>query len=87
MLCSIFFVFFFIPQTKEIPLESMGELFKTKRIWRVHATVLESLYANNEEMRHNLEALGTEKESSCERGGHVEDVEPKERNAESNNQS
>lgn len=49
MVLSVFFVFFLIPETKGIPLESMDQLFETKPIWRAHQRVLEMLDQEHEE--------------------------------------
>lgn len=49
MILSVFFVFFLIPETKGIPLESMDQLFETKPIWRAHQHVLAMLDQEREE--------------------------------------
>lgn len=54
MICSIFFVFFLIPETKGIPLESMDGLFATKPIWRAHAHILSTLRDDEERFRQEV---------------------------------
>ena len=49
MIISVFFVFFLIPETKGIPLESMDQLFETKPIWRAHQRVLAIIDQEREE--------------------------------------
>ncbi|KAL1956995.1 hypothetical protein VTO42DRAFT_6484 [Malbranchea cinnamomea] len=48
MVLSVFFIFFLIPETKGIPLESMDQLFTSKPVWRAHAKVLAHLQETNE---------------------------------------
>lgn len=69
MLISIVFVFFCIPETKAIPLESMDRLFEVKPIWRAHSTLMKELHEHDEEFRHNVEGvdLHDEKELGDER--------------------
>lgn len=59
MVLSIFFVFFLIPETKGIPLESMDLLFETKPVWRAHGIVLSKIRENEEWFRHEIEESGT----------------------------
>jgi hypothetical protein len=61
MLLSIVFVFFLVPETKGIPLESMDVLFESKPIWRAHATVLAKLREDEEQFRHDIEESGYSK--------------------------
>ncbi|KAF7171289.1 hypothetical protein CNMCM5623_003716 [Aspergillus felis] len=58
MVLSIVFVFFLIPETKGIPLESMDALFESKPIWRAHETVLARLREDEERFRHDIEESG-----------------------------
>jgi MFS family permease len=58
MICSIFFVFFLIPETKGIPLESMDRLFEIKPIWRAHGQILNALREDEERFRHDVEESG-----------------------------
>ncbi|KAJ5709540.1 hypothetical protein N7493_009831 [Penicillium malachiteum] len=61
MLCSVFFVFFLIPETKSIPLERMDHLFDHKPIWTAHAKVMAELQEEELQVRQELGA--TEKET------------------------
>lgn len=58
MLCSIVFVFFLIPETKGIPLESVDRLFAVKPIWRAHSTIHAEDAAREVEFRHDAEGAG-----------------------------
>ncbi|GES59067.1 quinate permease [Aspergillus terreus] len=58
MILSIVFVFFLIPETKGIPLESMDGLFEYKPIWRAHAKVLAQLREDEERFRTDIEESG-----------------------------
>jgi len=58
MLLSIPFVFFFIPETKGIPLESMDRLFATKPVWKAHAKVHAEDAAREEEFRNDADGAG-----------------------------
>ena len=57
MLCSVVFVWFLIPETKGIPLESMDRLFELP-IRKAHKIVMEETHAIEEEFRHNAEGAG-----------------------------
>jgi hypothetical protein len=58
MLCSCVFVFFLIPETKGIPLESMDRLFQVKPVWRAHATIHAEDASREVEFRHDAEGAG-----------------------------
>ncbi|KAJ5098781.1 hypothetical protein N7532_005782 [Penicillium argentinense] len=58
MICSIVFVFFLVPETKGIPLESMDALFAVKPIWRAHPTMVARLREEEERFRHDIEESG-----------------------------
>lgn len=58
MICSVFFVFFLIPETKGIPLESMDRLFEIKPIWRAHGQIVATLREDEERFRHDIEESG-----------------------------
>lgn len=60
MICSIVFVFFLIPETKAIPLESMDRLFMAKPVWRANQLILEEDRARDEEFRHDAEVVGVD---------------------------
>ncbi|KAJ5370530.1 uncharacterized protein N7496_006622 [Penicillium cataractarum] len=58
MICSIVFVYFLIPETKGIPLESMDRLFEIKPIWRAHGQILATLREEEVGFRHDIEESG-----------------------------
>lgn len=58
MILSIVFVFFLIPETKSIPLESMDRLFAAKPIWKANQIILDEDRAREEEFRHDADGVG-----------------------------
>lgn len=58
MLLSIPFVFFLIPETKGIPLESMDRLFAVKPVRKAHRTVHEEDMMREEGFRKDAEGAG-----------------------------
>jgi len=58
MILSFVFVFFLVPETKGIPLESMDDLFGIKPIWRAHAAILSRLREEEAQFRHDVEESG-----------------------------
>lgn len=73
MICSIVFVFFLMPETKGIPLESMDRLFsKNLTPRKAHKIVLEELRRDEEEFRHNIE--GSEFTIAKEKAAHIEEA-------------
>jgi hypothetical protein len=58
MICSIFFVFFLVPETKGVPLESMDQLFEIEPVWRAHPTMVAKLREEEERFRHDIEESG-----------------------------
>jgi hypothetical protein len=58
MILSIIFVYFLIPETKGVPLESMDQLFDIKPVWRAHGQMLAQLRENEERFRNDVEAAG-----------------------------
>lgn len=60
MICSIVFVFFLLPETKGIPLESMDRLFEVKPVWRANNIILEEDRAREEEFRHDADIVGVD---------------------------
>ncbi|KAK4547730.1 hypothetical protein LTR36_000688 [Oleoguttula mirabilis] len=58
MICSIPFVYFLIPETKGIPLESMDRLFEIKPVRKAHRQVHAEDAAREEEFRHDAEGAG-----------------------------
>jgi hypothetical protein len=57
MLCSVVFVWFLIPETKGVPLESMDRLFELKPR-KAHETVMAELKESEAEFRANAEGAG-----------------------------
>lgn len=58
MICSIVFVWFLIPETKSIPLESMDRLFAAKPVHRANKMILDEDRAREEEFRHDADIVG-----------------------------
>lgn len=58
MLLSVPFVYFLIPETKTIPLESMDRLFEIKPVRKAYGIVLEEVRRQDEEFRHDAEGAG-----------------------------
>lgn len=76
-MCSIVFVFFLLPETKGIPLESMDRLFsKELQPRKAHKIVMKELHEDEEIFRHNVEGsgIGLSKEGLREKSAHVEEV-------------
>ncbi|KKY15792.1 putative quinate permease [Phaeomoniella chlamydospora] len=77
MLLSTIFVYFCLPETKGVPLESMDRLFARELPARkVHQIVFEELRRDEEEFRGNAEGAGlsASKEEYAEKGAHFESV-------------
>ncbi|KAI9735845.1 MAG: hypothetical protein M1834_001310 [Cirrosporium novae-zelandiae] len=62
MLCSVVFVWFLMPETKAIPLESMDRLFELPPK-NAHKIILAELYDSEEAFRHNVEGDGFSSET------------------------
>lgn len=76
MILSIVFVYFLIPETKGIPLESMDLLFEQKSMHNAHKIVLEKIREDEERFRRDLEASGIAAEKNRDvEGQQVEDVD------------
>ncbi|KAI5958458.1 uncharacterized protein KGF55_005801 [Candida pseudojiufengensis] len=63
-LISVPFVYFLLPETKGLPLESMDKLFKIYPVRKAHKIVLNSSRLQNEEIFHdnnNLFKIDTNK--------------------------
>lgn len=58
MILSIPFVYFLIPETKGIPLESMDRLFDIKPVRKAHRQVHAEDAMREEEFRHDAEGAG-----------------------------
>ncbi|CAI0643712.1 unnamed protein product [Colletotrichum noveboracense] len=52
MIMSAVFVFFLVPETKAVPLETMDRLFKVKPVWRANKTIMDEL-AEDQSFRQN----------------------------------
>src|SRR6187402_1044835 len=77
MMLSIVFVFFLLPETKGIPLESMDRLFsKELKPRKAHAIVMQELRDDEEAFRHNVEGsgIGLDKDEMGEKAAHYEVV-------------
>lgn len=74
MLFSVVFVWFLLPETKGIPLESMDRLFnKDLKPRRAHKVVMAELATDVEQFRQNLE--GSNIDTMKDKGiTHVEEV-------------
>jgi hypothetical protein len=78
MICSTAFVFFLMPETKGVPLESMDRLFANE--FRLHPRkaqkiVMAELREEEEGFRHNVDGaelhIGKEKKMSEEENVHL----------------
>jgi hypothetical protein len=58
MMASIVFVWFLIPETKSVPLESMDRLFEIKPCRKANKVVLEEVRLREEEFRQDAEGAG-----------------------------
>lgn len=59
MLVSVVFVWFFIPETKGVPLEAMDKLFSDIPARKAHAIVMRDLKLEDEDFRRMSVAHGT----------------------------
>ena len=58
MLLSIVFVWFLVPETKSIPLESMDRLFEIRPVSKANKVVIEQVRLREEEFRRDAEDAG-----------------------------
>ena len=58
MILSTPFVFFLIPETKGIPLESMDRLFMVKPVRKAHPTIRNEDMVREESFRQDAEGAG-----------------------------
>ncbi|KAF2499980.1 quinate permease [Lophium mytilinum] len=58
MIISVVFVYFFIPETKSIPLEAMDRLFEIKPVNKANKQVIAELREAEDEFRHDAEGAG-----------------------------
>jgi len=76
MIASVFFVWFFIPETKSIPLESVHRLFEVSPIRKAHGIVMAEVREAEAEFRHDAEGAGLS--VAKEKIGHLENVDARE---------
>ena len=62
MIMSATFVFFFIPETKGLPLDTMNRLFDIKPVWKAHGQLSQELRDQEEVFRRDAQ-LNEEKSS------------------------
>ena len=80
MIVSVFFVWFFIPETKSIPLEAMDRLFSSEIPARkAHKIVMAEVRLEEEDFRRTSVAHGTKMDESGYMVGdkHMEFVDEK----------
>lgn len=58
MIASIVFVWFLIPETKGLPLESMDRLFAIRPVRKAHKIVLAEDQQRDADFRHDAEGAG-----------------------------
>ncbi|KAF7188724.1 Quinate permease [Pseudocercospora fuligena] len=58
MIASIAFVWFLVPETKSIPLESMDRLFEIKPVRKANKIIIQQDRERDEEFRHDAEGAG-----------------------------
>jgi hypothetical protein len=71
MLLSVVFVWFLIPETKSVPLESMNRLFEIRPCRKANAIVMLEVQEAEAEFREDAEGAGLSLEKS--KVAHVED--------------
>lgn len=57
MLLSCVFVYFLVPETKGIPLETMDRLFEIKPVSKANKVIMEELHLQDEEFRRNADGV------------------------------
>lgn len=57
MALSVAFVYFLVPETKSIPLETMDRLFRVRPVRRANEVIMEELRVQDEEFRRNAGGL------------------------------
>lgn len=58
MIVSIIFIYFLLPETKSVPLESMDRLFEIKPAGKANKIILAELKEQEEAFRHDAEGAG-----------------------------
>lgn len=74
MILSATFVFFFIPETKGLPLDTMNRLFEIKPVWKAHGQLSEELRLQEDEFRRNAEGSNISAEKAQALADEREDV-------------
>ncbi|KAJ4024725.1 hypothetical protein NW752_003272 [Fusarium irregulare] len=74
MILSATFVFFFIPETKGLPLDTMNRLFEIKPVWKAHGQLSEELRLQEDEFRRNAEGSNISVEKAQALADEREDV-------------
>ena len=74
MILSATFVFFFIPETKGLPLDTMNRLFEIKPVWKAHGQLSEELRLQEDEFRRNAEGSNISSEKAQALADEREDV-------------
>jgi len=74
MILSATFVFFFIPETKGLPLDTMNRLFEIKPVWKAHGQLSEELRLQEDEFRRNAEGSNISAEKAQAIADEREDV-------------
>jgi hypothetical protein len=64
MLLSVVFVWFFIPETKSVPLESMNRLFEIKPCRKANAIIMLEVQEAEAEFREDAEGAGLSLETT-----------------------
>ena len=77
MILSAIFVFYLIPETKSIPLETMDRLFEIKPVRKANKVIMEELRIHDEEFRRNAGDLDIGNDSDKAMVGQVEDSDLK----------
>ena len=62
MILAVIFVFFLIPETKGVPLESMDDLFEVKPIRKAHKIVVQQIREDEERFRQDIKVVEREQE-------------------------
>ncbi|CAG9941607.1 unnamed protein product [Clonostachys rosea f. rosea IK726] len=66
MVLSVFFVFFCIPETKAIPLESVDRLFEMKPVWKANKRLLAELASTQRDSNDVIEGMKGDDEKVSE---------------------
>ncbi|KAK0714249.1 general substrate transporter [Apiosordaria backusii] len=71
MIISIIFIFFFVPETKSIPLEAMDRLFEIKPVHRANRILMAELQQISGVGQEGEEAVGKDSSSTDEKARHA----------------